>query len=134
MAVGSGSVDAVFSAISKIVAVESELLDFDIHAVTEGVDALGEVSVRIAPADAPGNGSRTGARPTYAGYGTDTDIIVASAKAYLAALNRMLAATEPAAAPPPVIATAAVAAAAAAPVPYSCTEEPFDSDYTVGIP
>jgi 2-isopropylmalate synthase len=63
--------------------------------VTEGIDALGEVSVRI------GNGhtessrinpqNEVSGRPIFHGHGTDTDIIVASAKAYLAALNRLLA-------------------------------------------
>ncbi len=54
-------------------------------AITEGIDALGEVTVRIRRDE---NGKRT-----FGGHGADTDIIVASAKAYLAALNKMLAYT-----------------------------------------
>ena len=58
-------------------------MDFVVHAVTEGIDALGEVSVRVAGgAD----------RPVH-GHGADTDIVVASAKAYLEALNHLLART-----------------------------------------
>ncbi len=147
-AVGTGSVDAVFRAIGKIVGEGAELVDFTIRNVTEGADALGEVSVRIASGDGSsvplrGNGSpvrRNGSRRVHSGYGTDTDVIVASAKAYLAAINRMLAAAgEPA--PVSVQATAAIgvpavasAPAAGAPAPYAFTEEPFDSDYTAGIP
>jgi 2-isopropylmalate synthase len=54
-----------------------------VHAVTEGIDALGEVTVRISPIDDP---------RTFGGYAAEPDIIVASMKAYMAALNRMLAA------------------------------------------
>jgi 2-isopropylmalate synthase len=94
-AIGTGPVDATFKAIDDVVGVHCDLLEYTVQAVTEGIDALGEVSVRI------GNGQNdcsrinpqnelTG-RPVYHGHGTDTDIIVASAKAYLAALNRLLA-------------------------------------------
>ncbi len=50
--------------------------------MTEGIDALGEVTVRISPQGDP---------RSFGGYGADGDIIVASVKAYLAALNRMVA-------------------------------------------
>jgi 2-isopropylmalate synthase len=65
-----------------------------VHAVTEGIDAQGEVTVRIEESPPPeGLGEETlvDARRTFGGYGADTDIIVASAKAYLAAINKMLA-------------------------------------------
>jgi 2-isopropylmalate synthase len=58
------------------------LIEYSVHSVTEGIDALGEVTVRIATPD--------GAR-SFGGYGADSDIVVASVKAYLAALNRMIA-------------------------------------------
>ncbi len=83
-AVGTGPVDAVYKAIDQIVKVPSTLVEFNIHAITEGIDALGEVTVRVQP-DEPD------AR-TFGGHGADTDIIVASAKAYLAALNKLLTA------------------------------------------
>jgi 2-isopropylmalate synthase len=94
-AIGTGPVDATFKAIDDIVGTRCKLLEYTVQAVTEGIDALGEVSVRI------GNGQNESSRinpqneltgrPIYHGHGTDTDIIVASAKAYLGALNRLLA-------------------------------------------
>ncbi|MCB9596324.1 MAG: 2-isopropylmalate synthase [Sandaracinaceae bacterium] len=92
---GGGPVDACFRAIDRIVGVSPRLLEYRVHAVTEGIDALGEVSVRICGADHdpkthPQWGESTRAREFH-GYGADTDIIVASAHAYVSALNRMLA-------------------------------------------
>jgi len=83
--VGTGPVDAAFRAIDMIVAAPNRLLEYAVHAITEGIDALGEVTVRICTKD--------GEYRTFGGHGADPDIIVASAKAYMAALNRMLAAT-----------------------------------------
>jgi 2-isopropylmalate synthase len=95
-AVGTGPVDATYKAIDEIVRAPATLLEFSVHAVTEGIDALGEVTVRIEGK----NGHHTvdaqkGVKQarTFGGHGADTDIIVASAKAYLAALNKMLVAT-----------------------------------------
>lgn len=97
-AVGTGPVHATYCAIDAIVGVPNTLLEFNVHAVTEGIDALGEVTVRLQANDnqlperaSPQNG-RTHVR-TFGGYGADTDIIVAAAKAYLAALNKLLAAS-----------------------------------------
>jgi len=84
-AIGTGPVDAAYSAIDKIVKAPNTLLEFAVHAVTEGIDALGEVTVRICTKD--------GEYQTFGGHGSDPDIIVASAKAYMAALNRLLVAT-----------------------------------------
>jgi len=93
-AVGTGPVDAAYKAVDEIVGVENTLLEFSVHAVTEGIDAQGEVTVRIQGEDgstAP-NAQRETAQPrTYGGYGADTDIIVASVKAYLSAVNKLLA-------------------------------------------
>lgn len=92
-AVGSGPVDAAYKAIDQIVRFPNCLLEFAVHAVTEGIDAQGEVTVRIQPADgaASTHAQRGEEQPrTYGGYGADTDIVVASVKAYLAALNKML--------------------------------------------
>jgi 2-isopropylmalate synthase len=82
-AVGVGPVDAVYTAIDRIVKVRGKLLEFAVHAITEGIDALGEVTVRICTLD--------GDYQTFGGHGADPDIIVAACKAYLAAINRMLA-------------------------------------------
>lgn len=84
-AVGVGPVDATYSAIDKIVKAPNRLLEFAVHAITEGIDALGQVTVRICTKD--------GEYHTFGGHGADPDIVVAAAKAYLAALNRMLVAT-----------------------------------------
>ena len=81
-AVAAGPIDAAFQAIDEIVSVPTTLVEFDVHGATAGIDALGEATVRVA--------ARQGDERTFGGYGADTDIIVASAKAYLAALNRLL--------------------------------------------
>ncbi|MFQ3567347.1 MAG: 2-isopropylmalate synthase [Aggregatilineales bacterium] len=81
-AVGTGPVDASFRAIDAIVRLPNTLIEYSVHSVTEGIDALGEVTVRI---EAPESAR------SFGGYGADSDIIVASVKAYLAALNRMIA-------------------------------------------
>jgi 2-isopropylmalate synthase len=73
------------------------LLEFAINAVTEGIDALGEVTVRIQRTD---NGDKDVINPqsdepvsrTFGGHSAETDIVVASAKAYLSALNKLLVA------------------------------------------
>jgi len=86
-------VDAAYKAIDAIAKVANTLLEFSVHAVTEGIDAQGEVTVRIKPQDGDSvtHAQRNGGLPrTYGGYGADTDIIVASVKAYLTAINRLL--------------------------------------------
>ncbi len=80
---GSGPVDAAFKAIESIADSRSELLLYSVNAITTGTDAQGEVTVRLA---------RDG--KVVNGQGADTDIIVASAKAYLNALNKLEAGTE----------------------------------------
>jgi 2-isopropylmalate synthase len=94
--VGTGPVHAAYTAIDAIVGVRTELVEFTVNAVTEGIDALGEVTVRIRYL----NGHEGAVNPqlgtirekTFGGHGADTDIIVASVKAYLAALNKLLVA------------------------------------------
>jgi 2-isopropylmalate synthase len=78
-ATGSGPVDAVYKAINRIVLVPNSLTEFSVNSVTEGIDAVGEVSIRV---------EQDGRQ--YIGRGADTDIIVASARAYMNALNRLL--------------------------------------------
>ncbi len=79
---GTGPVDAIYKAINKIIGVENELIEFSVQSVTEGIDALGEVTIRIR--------SQGGA--VYSGHAANTDIMLASAKAYLNALNKFLSA------------------------------------------
>ena len=97
-AIGTGPVDAAYKAIDEIIQAPNTLLEFSIRAITEGIDALGEVTVRLkaengsAPRRTSPQSGRT-RRLSFGGHGADTDIIVASAKAYLAALNKLLAAS-----------------------------------------
>ena len=77
-ATGSGPVDATFKAIESVAASGSELLLYSVTAITTGTDAQGEVTVRLAKGGRIVNGQ-----------GADTDIVVASAKAYIHALNTL---------------------------------------------
>jgi len=75
---GSGPVDATFRAIEKLLASGAELQLFSVNNITSGTDAQGEVTVRLQKSGRIVNG-----------HGADTDIVVASAKAYLSALNKL---------------------------------------------
>ena len=75
---GNGPVDAVFNAIQALVPHEADLELYQVHAVTEGTDAQAEVSVRL----------KSGERSVTA-RGADPDTLVASARAYLSALNKL---------------------------------------------
>ncbi|MYC30882.1 MAG: 2-isopropylmalate synthase [Chloroflexi bacterium] len=85
---GNGPVDAACKAIDRVIGCNAKLVDFNVQSISEGLDAIGTVTIRIE------NGGRT-----FFGRGASTDIIVASAKAYLSAVNRMLAADEEASLP-----------------------------------
>ena len=78
-ALGTGPVDAVYKAINRIVGIPNKLTEFTIKSITEGIDAIGEVLIRIESEGV-----------TYTGRGASTDILVATAKAYINALNRLL--------------------------------------------
>jgi 2-isopropylmalate synthase len=75
---GDGPVDAVFKAIEALAGSGAELLLYSVNAVTQGTESQGEVTVRLSRAGRIVNG-----------VGADTDIIVASAKAYIGALNKL---------------------------------------------
>ncbi len=75
---GDGPVDATYRTISALTETKSRLVSYAVKAITGGTDALGEVTVRVEEAGR-----------TVIGQGADTDIIVASAKAYLNALNKL---------------------------------------------
>jgi 2-isopropylmalate synthase len=75
---GDGPVDATFKAIESVAKSGAELLLYSVNAVTQGTESQGEVTVRLAKGGRIVNG-----------VGADTDIIVASAKAYISALNRL---------------------------------------------
>lgn len=77
---GDGPVDACYKAIDSITKMKGELLEYSIQSVTQGKDALGEVMVKVKIKD-----------KIVIAHGTSTDIIVASAKAYINAINKVLA-------------------------------------------
>ena len=79
-ATGDGPVDAVYEAIQRITGVKPRLTDYSLRAITSGKDAQGEVTIEVEQ-----NGRRFRAR------GVSTDIVEASARAYLAAVNRAIA-------------------------------------------
>jgi 2-isopropylmalate synthase len=85
---GNGPVDAVCKAIDRVIGCTSKLSGFNVQSVDEGLDSVGTVTIRVE------NAGRT-----FSGRGASTDIIVASAKAYLSAVNRMLAADDEASLP-----------------------------------
>ncbi|HEY9861253.1 MAG TPA: 2-isopropylmalate synthase [Candidatus Obscuribacterales bacterium] len=80
-AIGTGPVDAVYRAINRVVNVPNELIEFSVQSVTAGIDAIGEVTIRLRHGDR-----------VFSGRAANTDIIVASAQAYVNALNRLYAA------------------------------------------
>ncbi len=77
-AIGTGPVDAVYKAINRVVNVPNELIEFSVQSVTAGIDAIGEVTIRLR------HNNRV-----FSGHAANTDIIVASAQAYINALNRL---------------------------------------------
>ncbi|AUC59648.1 2-isopropylmalate synthase LeuA [Cyanobacterium sp. HL-69] len=79
-AIGTGPVDAVYKAINRVVNIPNELTEYSVKSVTAGIDAMGEVTIRLKHAGR-----------TYSGYAANTDVIVASARAYISALNRLYA-------------------------------------------
>ena len=77
--IGDGSIDAAFQAIEKITGCHYELDDFQLQAVTEGREAMGQTVVKL----------RSGGK-VYSGSGISTDIVGAGIKAYLSALNKII--------------------------------------------
>jgi 2-isopropylmalate synthase len=75
---GDGPVDAAYKAIASITGTQSRLLKFDVKGITGGTDALGEVTVKLEEGD-----------KVVRGHGAHTDILVASALAYITAINKL---------------------------------------------
>ena len=80
VSLGTGPVDAVVRALNSLTDEPNELVEFAVKSVTEGIDALGEVTIRLR---------RDGI--LFSGHSADTDIVVAAAQAYVNALNRLVA-------------------------------------------
>jgi hypothetical protein len=81
--IGTGPVDAVCQALNQLAQVPNELVEFSVKSVTEGIDAMGEVTIRLR---------RDGV--LYSGHAADTDIVVAAAQAFVNALNRLVAGSQ----------------------------------------
>ena len=82
-AIGTGPVDAVCQALNRLARVPNELVEFSVKSVTEGIDAMGEVTIRLRHQGV-----------LYSGHAADTDIVVASAQAFVNALNRLVAGSQ----------------------------------------
>ena len=76
---GVGPVDAAYKAIRTLTGSHAQLVDYVVQAITGGMDALGEVTVRIRESE-----------QIYSGHGADPDILIASAKAFLSAINKQM--------------------------------------------
>ncbi len=81
--VGTGPVDAVCRALNALACERNELIEFSVKSVTEGIDAMGEVTIRLR---------RDGV--LYSGHSADTDVVVAAAQAFVNALNRLVSGKE----------------------------------------
>lgn len=77
-AIGTGPVDAVYKAINRVINMPNQLIEYSVQSVTAGIDALGEVTIRLKHEER-----------ICSGHAANTDIIVASAHAYVNALNRL---------------------------------------------
>ena len=78
-ATGDGPVDATYKAISRVTGFSPTLSDYQIRSVTEGMDAIGEVTVKVKEQGR-----------SFVGHGASTDIKEASAKAYINAINKVI--------------------------------------------
>ena len=78
-AIGTGPVDAVCRALNRLAEVPNDLVEFSVKSVTEGIDAMGEVTIRLRHQGV-----------LYSGHAADTDIVVAAAQAFVNALNRLV--------------------------------------------
>jgi 2-isopropylmalate synthase len=91
---GTGPVDAVYQGINRVVGLGNNLVEFLVQGITEGFDANGDVTIRIEVPERSIGYKETAQgrqrRRLFSGRGVDTDIIVASAKAYMQALNKAL--------------------------------------------
>ena len=76
--VGAGPVDAVYKAINRLIQIPNQLIEFAVQSVTEGIDALGTVTVRLRYQER-----------IFSGQASDTDIVVAAAFAHIQAINRL---------------------------------------------
>ncbi|KAG2492725.1 hypothetical protein HYH03_009137 [Edaphochlamys debaryana] len=94
--VGTGPVDAAYKAIDSLVRVEAELSDYSVSSVTQGIEALAHTRVMIRPAGKMSDAGYSehaalgSVQRQFSGSGANEDIVVASARAYISALNKMI--------------------------------------------
>lgn len=99
--VGTGPVDAAYKAVDSVVRVDAMLVDYSVQSVTQGIEALATTRVQIRASGrmagegwaessraAPSGGGKV--QRLFSGSGADEDIVVASARAYVSALNKMI--------------------------------------------
>jgi 2-isopropylmalate synthase len=91
-ATGTGPVDAVYKAIDQIIGVHVQLEDYSMNSVTEGIEALASTRVVLSPVvGGPNDNSPLISKERkFSGSGSDTDIVIASARAYTSAINKLL--------------------------------------------
>jgi 2-isopropylmalate synthase len=89
-------VDAAYKAVDSLVRVETQLMDYNVNSVTQGIDALATTRVTIRPSGKLVNegysehATMGQVKRGFSGSGADEDIVVASARAYVSALNKMI--------------------------------------------
>jgi len=83
-ALGNGPIDAICNCINRITGANARLTEFHVHAVTEGIDAVADVTIRVEMANGEGK------KHVFSGRSADTDTLVASGRAFLAAVNKGL--------------------------------------------
>ncbi|KAJ3348871.1 hypothetical protein HDU83_000998 [Entophlyctis luteolus] len=103
-ATGEGAVHAIFRSINRLTGMRNVLASYEVKAVTQGSDSLGRVVVRVREGDSADDdgaapkfsegletAAADGTKEVYQGTGTDNDVLIASAKAYINAINRLIA-------------------------------------------
>jgi 2-isopropylmalate synthase len=89
-------VDAAYKAVDSLVRVEAQLMDYNVNSVTQGIDALATTRVTIRPSGKlvdqgySEHATKGQVQRGFSGSGADEDIVVASARAYVSALNKMI--------------------------------------------
>merc|ERR1712216_828461 len=86
--VGTGPVDAAYKAVDRIVRVGTILTQYDVSSVTDGIDALATTTIALKRSGSLGEEEGT---RSFRGAGSDTDIVVSSVRAYVHALNKLIA-------------------------------------------
>ena len=95
MTAGDGPIDGIFLAIEKLTGIQTTCRDFRVQAVTVGKDAQAEVTVELVETSSQAASGPATASQVHRGRGVSTDSLEASAKAFLAAINRVALGSQP---------------------------------------